>query len=221
VEPLVLLLAVTVGVIGLAGRLPEARRVKRELARTRRVTISSLLGTTSDGSVVAVRGTLTPADATDVLAAPVTGRSCVYYRVTFDELGSGGDFRELGRAEGSVPFVIEADGYRVHVAADAPQLGVHGEVRVRSMRDFANAAQTDGLIQLARAACRRTPNHPRWSALRITEYVLTGGTTVTLKGVCTREPDPTKEATDAMYRDGERPTRPVLSGTRRAPLLIG
>ncbi len=209
-----MLLAVTMGVIGLAGRLPEARKVRRDLARTRLASVTSL----SDNTVVSLRGTIeqTTPDAHEV--APSRG-PCVYWRVTFDEVGAGGDYREIGRAEKSVPFNLHTQQGSVRIIASAPRLGFHGTTHVWPMRDLERADHPDALIRLARSVCK-APNYRR-STLRATEFVVAAGMTVTIKGLCTHEPDPDAEDIGGVYRDGERPTRPVISGSRRDPLQIG
>ena len=163
---LVVLLALTMGVVGLAGRLPEQRAVKRDLARRRLDSI----GTLSDGKEVTLRGTVCVADAE--LTAPETGRRCVYWRVT-----RGGAQTQQG-----VPFELDTAEGRIRVVAIAPRLGVHAEGG---------------------------------------EQVVAVGAEVTLHGICTFEPDPTRDDLDGMYRGGKRPTRPVISGSRKVRLLIG
>jgi hypothetical protein len=54
----------------------------------------------------------------------------------------------------------------------------------------------------------------------VVEYALLPGTTVTVVGWCTFEPDPDTADDVTGYRKAP-PTRPVVSGTRRQRLLIG
>lgn len=159
-------LAVTIGVVGLAGRLPEDRTVKRELARRRLDTLASL----ADGKAVTLRGTVCVAD--EELTAPVSGRRCVYWRVT-----SG-----RRRSQQGVPFELATAEGRVRVVAIEPRLGLHAEAG---------------------------------------EQVVAAGAEITLHGICTFEPDPTRNDLDGLYRGGQRPTRPVISGSRKVKLLIG
>jgi hypothetical protein len=63
-------------VVGLAGALPDERKVKREIAVRRIQRISSI----RDGAAVAVRGEVTPARE-GMTKAPLTGRDCVYWMV--------------------------------------------------------------------------------------------------------------------------------------------
>jgi hypothetical protein len=212
---LVILVALTVGVMGLAGRLPEARRVKRELARSRLEPIAGLV----DGKVVTVRGRVTEAEPGSTVTSPLSGVPCVYALVTFDELGVGGDFRELGRTEVSCPFLLVDRTGAARVVPERPRLAVPGTVRVFAARQLSDAQDHQPAIRLARSVCKR-PNYPRSSSLRVTEYVVAVDRDVTVKGYCTREPDP--DAADAMAGDyrAAPPSRPVISGTRRVPMLI-
>jgi hypothetical protein len=212
---LVILIAVTAGVIGVVGRLPETRRIKRDLARARIEQIDEL----ADGKAVVVRGTVTLAEPDAELVAPITRRRCVYSLVTFDELGIGGDYVELGRVEQAVPFLLVSETGTARVVPDQPRVAIPSHVRLYAMRDLDEDAMTDQALLLARMVCRR-PNYPTSSSLRITEYALAPGTLVTVKGYCTREPDPTSPEDVTGYREPPR-TRPVISGTRRVPLVIG
>jgi hypothetical protein len=66
--------------------------------------------------------------------------------------------------------------------------------------------------------CKK-PNYPYSSSLRVTEYAVLPGMEVVVRGHCVREPDPGAPADVTGYRT-ELPTRPVVSGTRRSPLLL-
>jgi hypothetical protein len=212
---LVILVAITVGVMGLAGRLPDARRVKRELARARIEPIAKL----AEGKVVAVRGRATLTDPHAAVTSPLSGVLCVYALVTFDEVGVGGDFRELGRTEVSCPFLLVDHTGSARVVPDRPRLSVPGSVTMFAASQLSDAQDNQPAIRLARSVCKR-PNYPRSSSLRVTEYVVALERELTVKGYCTREPDP--DAADAMAGDyrAAPPTRPVISGTRRVPMLI-
>jgi hypothetical protein len=210
---LLVLLSVTLGVIGLAGRLPEARRVKRDLARAP----IDRTATLPDGKLVTIRGTVVPIDE---LASPVAGLPCVYVLVVFDEVGIGGDFRELGRIEQGVPFLLDSGNRTVRVVPGVPRISIPGSHHLRRAADLADLTNFDPLVVLARTVCK-TPNYPHTSALRATEYTVVSGMSITVQGWATREPDPTAaDHVRADYR-GEAPMRSVISGSRRAPLAIG
>jgi hypothetical protein len=205
---LVIVALVTATVVGLVGGLPDPRRVKRELARARIQTIESLV----DGKAAAVQGTIEPIAVETLAVSPLGGKPCVYALVVFDEVGAGGDYVELGRIERGVPFLLRSERGTARVVPDGVRLGVIGRVVVQPI----NVATP--LRQLARSACK-PPNHPT-SWLRATEYVLEAGAFVTVSGWCTREPDPEATADVAGYRE-QLPSRPVLSGSRKAKLMIG
>lgn len=210
---LVVLFAITVGVIGLAGRLPDPRKVKRALARARIQSIEQL----ADGTSAAIRGTVMLEGQAKVLA-PLSGKPCVYWLVVFDEVGVGGDYAELGRAEAGVPFLLEADGARARVIPEKPRLAIAGVASSRPA-SYLSGSWQDPALDLARKVCRR-PNYPTSSGLRATEYIVAPGMELTIMGWCTREPDPDAAGNVSGYR-AQLPTRPVVSGSRRTRMLIG
>jgi hypothetical protein len=205
---LVIVAAITASVIGLVGRLPDPRKVKRELARARIQTINSL----GDGKSAAVRGTVTLTEPAAFARSALTSRDCVYWLVVFDEVGVGGDYHELGRMDGGVPFLLRSDTGTARVVPDRPRIALPGHVISRPISDAGD------LGQLARGVCKQHNYATSW--LRATEYVLEAGAFVTVSGWCTREPDPEASVSVQGYRE-HLPTRPVISGTRRAKLLIG
>jgi hypothetical protein len=205
---LIIVLAVTAGVIGLVGGLPDARKVKRELARARIQSISSLV----DGSPAAVRGTVALIEPGNIATSPLSHRRCVYWLVVFDEVGVGGDYHELGRTEGGVPFLLRSDKGTARVVPDRPRLGLVGQTFSRPI------LQPGPLAPLARTVCKRH-NYPT-SWLRATEYVVEPDAFITICGWATREPDPEASESVTGYRE-QLPTRPVISGSRGAKLLIG
>jgi hypothetical protein len=210
VELLLMVLGITAGVIGLAGRLPDPRKVKRELAQRRVQSISSLV----DGKAGAVRGTVALAEPNAYVRAPITGRSCVYWLVVFDEVGIGDDFHELGRAEGGVPFLLRSDHGTARVVPDRPRIALPGE---SVSLPIASASRL--FVAASELTTLKPPNYAT-SYLRATVYTLEVDMFVTVSGWCTREPDPEAAENVARYRE-QLPSRPVISGTRRAKLLIG
>lgn len=204
---LFVVLAVTTAVIGLAGSLPDRRKVKRLLGTARIQPVNTL----KDGATAAVRGIVI---ADDVVEAPVSRQPCAYWLVTFDEVGTGGDYRELGRADEGGTFLLRDDTGDARVAATNAHVAVAPTEITRSF-----LAPPGGRLALLYAKCRR-PNHPNLSMLRITEYAVLPGAKVTVLGVCTFETDPNAAKDVSGYR-AELPTRPVVSGSRRRPLMIG
>jgi hypothetical protein len=202
----VLVVAITAGIIGLAGRLPDPRKVKRELARARIETIESL----AEGKAAAVRGTVEPLDA--LLVSPLTEQRCVYWLVVFDEVGLAGKYSELGRVEQGAPFLLRSEAGAARVVPDRPRVALPSRAFSRPMM------YAQDLIQLAGGTLKR-PTYPT-SWLRATVYALEPGALVTVRGWCTREPDPQASEQVSGYRE-QLPTRPVLSGSRRVRMLIG
>lgn len=203
---LFVVLAVTTAVIGLAGALPDRRRVKRLLGIARVHPIESL----QDGGAAVVRGEVV---AGEVLEAPLSKRDCVYWLLTFDEVGTGGDYRELGRVERGHPFVLR------DATGDARVVAQNARVAVppfEILRSFGNVPTT---VAQQYRVCKK-PNYPMTSVLRITEYAVLPGALVTVIGFCTFEPNPDAAQDVTGYRTA-LPTRAVISGSRLRPLLIG
>lgn len=199
---------ITAAVIGMVGRLPDARKVKRELAAGRVEPIDSL----PEGKAVTVRGTVAAIEPGDEIEAPILGVPCVYWLVVFDEVGTGGDYRELGRVERGVPFLLRSEQGTARVVPDRPRIALPGKA---ILRPITMPGELDGL---ARDVCKPY-NYPS-SMLRATFYTLQVGAFVTVRGWCTREPDPEASEDVSGYREA-LPTRPVISGSRRTKLMIG
>ncbi|HEX5062112.1 MAG TPA: hypothetical protein VFV99_22235 [Kofleriaceae bacterium] len=206
---LFVVIAVTATVIGLVGGIPDPRKVKRELARARVQTIDSLV----EGKPGAVRGTVAVIDPETTIWAPLTQHRCVYVLVVFDEVGVGGDYRELGRIEGTASFLLRSEHGTARIVPSGARLALPGH---SVARPFMNLGPM--LTELSRGQIEQ-PNYPT-SWLRATEYRIDEGEELTIRGWVTREPLP--EASDAVsgYRE-QLPTRAVISGSRRAKLLIG
>jgi hypothetical protein len=203
---LFVVLAVTTAVIGLAGRLPDRRRVKRLLGSARVQPIESL----EDGGAAVVRGEVI---AGELVEGPLSKRACVYWLLTFDEVGTGGDYRELGRVERGQPFVLRDDTGDSRVVAQNARIAVPP---FEIMRSFGNVPTA--VAEFYRV-CKK-PNYPMTSVLRVTEYAVLPGALVTVIGFCTFEPNPDAAQDVTGYRTA-LPTRPVISGSRRRPILIG
>lgn len=209
-----MLIAITGAIIGLAGRLPEARKIRRELARAKLHAADRL----PDNELVTIRGTVALGAPGADLSSPILRRTCVYWLVTFDEVGVGGDYVELGRSEQGRPFLVQSMTATVRVVPDHIRVAVPGHVRLFAMSDLLQPGDHEPALRLARRVCRR-PNHPFATTLRVTEYVVAPQLEVTVKGWCTHEPDPDASESVTGYRS-ELPSRAVLSGTQTKPLLL-
>jgi hypothetical protein len=203
---LFVVLAVTTAVFGLAGALPDRRRVKRLLGIARVQPIESL----EDGGAAVVRGEVI---AGELVEAPLSKRPCVYWLLTFDEVGTGGDYRELGRVERGHPFVLR------DATADARIVAQNARVAVPPFEILRSFGTVPPAISEHYRVCKK-PNYPMSSVLRITEYAVLPGALVTVIGFCTFEPNPDAAQEVTGYRTA-LPTRPVISGSRRRPILIG
>jgi hypothetical protein len=199
---------------------PDAERVRRILAQAR---ISRIADVRDDNHAV-VRGTVAVCDG-NVLVSPLTVQRCVAWLVVFDEVGAK-DWVELGRAQDGVPFLLRSADGTARVIPEPAMLATKATLYERPMPPQLYARNAivrgnieipDRITELARRVCR-PPNHMT-TTLRATEYAVFVDATITVGGHVARETDPDAAAEVTGYRNA-LPTRPVLSGARRAPLLI-
>jgi hypothetical protein len=195
---------------------PDAQRVRRILGQAR----ISRIADVGDGSHAVIRGTVALCDG-NVLVSPLTAQRCVAWLVVFDEVGAK-DWVELGRAQDGVPFLLRSDAGTARVIPEPAMLATKASIYERPMplRLYARHAIAeipDRITELAQRVCR-APNHTT-TLLRATEYAVFVDATITVGGHVARETDPDAAADVTGYRNA-LPTRPVVSGARRAPLLI-
>ncbi len=192
-----------------APRPTHGKDVLRELARTPATRIADV----PDGARRMISGTVgLDGPATN---SGLTGRPCCAWVVTVDEVGMG-DSVERGVVVQGVPFTLRDDSGQAHVIPDRARIGVPGHIVLRYPR---NALLDEERRLYTQLGVRL--NYPDSSKLRFTERLILPGSQLRVYGYCQREPD--HQAMDAEvsgYR-GDVPTRPVLSSTRRAPLLLG
>lgn len=154
----------------------------------------------------------------DTLAAPLTGRRCVYYVATVEERRSSGKssyWKRIIYETHCVPFMLEDGSGRALVDATAAQLAVDF--------DGSSASGTfDDPNETERAfLARHHESGEGWffnRTLRYREAVIAEGETISVLGSGTREPDPDAPPT-AAYR-GDAPTRLRLTSSHRYPLVI-
>ena len=206
-----LLVAAAVSVVVLAqNKSLGAAEVRKLLAKRKLQPIAQLV----DGEPGTVRGTIAFVEPTAHVLTPIDKTPCVYWRVVFDEVGTGTDFEELGRVEAGVPFLLRSSEGTARVVPDKPLFAIKIKT---TMQHSAGGFGGDALGELART-CARHPHHAD-TMIRATEYVLVEGDEVTVSGWVTREQDPEAAENVAGYR-ADLPTRPVISGSRKARLLI-
>jgi hypothetical protein len=167
-----------------------------------------------DGEIGAVEGEVVATGP--LLRSPITETPCVYWQLTFDEVGAG-DWVQRARLQHHGEFIVDVGGVRVRVLAHGARIDVPPHHIARRAGYGGPVSSYDLVMAQARAAQVRFAYAT--SLLRATEWIVTPGMLVRVQGGCTLEPDPDAVATVQGYREG-LPTRPVLSGTRRAPLLI-
>ncbi|MBA3457436.1 MAG: hypothetical protein H0T42_30425 [Deltaproteobacteria bacterium] len=189
----------------------HGKPVRTQLNRARSIDIVRC----SDGERQRITGV---AEGSPTLVSPITGRPCMFWLVSIDEVGAGGDWVERGIADEGVSFLLRDPSGIARVVPAGARCDLPGSSRMF----VATAAMGPGahyLFDLLKVQL----NYPQSSRVRFNERIVTTGTRVSVLGHNQHEPMQVASATDvdtAGYR-GELPMRPVFSSSRRTPLLIG
>ena len=167
-----------------------------------------------DGERSCIRGTVVAHD--ELLTSPLTETACVYWEVQLAE-DAGSDRRERGNRAAACSFLVTDETGCARVIPIRP-------IVLAPVREIDRSTPIRGPRGPAAARCIGAFGHKLRLAfaqgrLELVERVVVPGMTVKVVGGCTREPDPDAAADVTGYRD-QLPTRPVLSGSRRAPLIV-
>jgi hypothetical protein len=149
-----------------------------------------------------------------VLEAPLSGRLCLYYSITIEELGPGG-LAVLASEQEALPFVLEDRGSRAVIDPAHARISTAFDHVSESQAAFDASPRQRALLERHGLVYR---NWFSTEKLRYAEAIIELDEALTVVGAGTREPDPDAPATGA-YRDG-RPTRIRLTGAARYPLMI-
>ncbi len=187
----------------------HGRAVMRELARAPRTPIADI----PDGAARKIGGRIELEDAP--IRSPLTGTACSVWAVTIEEVGMGDSVLRGAKCQGVTFAVRDASGV-ARVIPDGARLGGDGR-----MFNYLPGALLIGYERELFFELNIRLNYPSTSSLRFTERVIQPVAEVTVYGYCQREPDRAAMDADVSGYRGAVPTRPVLSSTRRAPLLIG
>ena len=188
----------------------HGKPVRTQLERARSIDIARC----TDGERQRVTGV---AEGPTSLVSPITGRPCMYWMVTIDEVGHG-DWVERGVADQGVSFFLRDPSGLARVVPAGARCDL---VATSSM-----FASTGSLLPGPLALFQQLKielNYPQLSKLRFNERIVTTGTRISVLGHNQHEPMQEASATDvdaSGYR-GDLPMRPVFSSSRRKPLLIG
>jgi hypothetical protein len=153
-----------------------------------------------------VTGLVRPLDKR-LIEAPLSGRLCVYFDISIEpQLGKGTTLRELATESDAIPFLLEADGYRVVIDP------AHAQISAAFDHVVSSAEPTDR----SRALLARY----RWEGGEVfcREAILEADEAITVVGAAIREPDPDAPRGEG-YRDAA-PTRLRMTGSKRFPLLV-
>lgn len=179
-----------------------------ELARTPRTQIADI----PDGAARKIGGRIELEDAP--IWSPLTRTACSVWAVTVEEVGMGDSVLRGAKCQG-VPFCLRDASGVARVIPDGARLGGDGRAFTYLAGSLLSGYERELFAELD-----ITLNYPGTSSLRFTERILQPTADVTVWGYCQREPDRSAMNADVSGYRGAVPTRPVLSSTRRAPLLI-
>lgn len=188
---------------------PKGARIKRLLRDTPRFAIAELPEDTPGRAVGAARPVGAP------VIAPLTGRPCIYYVATVEEL-HGKQWKETIREERGVPFVLDdgsghalVDPTGAEVALDIDSKGASGTL------DDPSPTEQAFLARHGRVGQGKLFNH----SVKYREAIIAIGETVAVLGCAVREPDPGVPPTGEGYREGPA-TRVRLTSAEKFPLRI-
>ena len=188
----------------------HGKPVRTQLERARTIDIARCI----DGECQRITGI---AEGPPPLVSPITGRPCMFWMVSIDEVGHG-DWVERGVADQGVSFFLrDSSG----IARVVPP-GARCDLATQSSTFVSTASLGPSARDLFQQL-KIELNYPQSSKVRFNERIITAGTRISVLGHNQHEPMQMAAATDvdaAGYR-GDLPMRPVFSSSRRKPLLIG
>lgn len=215
VKLVVVVAVIVVVLVALARVFGRRARLRRGLAAARQWAIRDV----PEGQVGRLAGMA--AALGEPLVAPLSGRPCVYYdvRVQRHRGLETSDFFELEHEliaeRRTVPFVLDDGTGRAIIDASHGDVGIG--VDLERWSDI-----NDPLTPQEEAFLARHGESKRGlilgKKLRFAESIIEVGERIAVVGTAVREPDPDAPPSEA-YR-GAPATRPVLTGTRRDPLLV-
>lgn len=190
---------------------------RRKVARTPRVALGEL----QEGVVARVVGRAGKLD--DVLEAPLTGRACVYYRVTIAQpIWAFG--RVLAREERGITFTIDdATGHAI-IDPSGCIIDLAKDGRDDTVSHIPNGREVALLARFGIEAKEWVEMERGRAPVRLDrsfifrEAIIEVGETIAIVGSAVREPDPSAPP-EAAYR-GDPPTRLRMTSSRKQPMII-
>lgn len=214
-EFVVLLVVGFVGVALIAHHYSESEKLKRQLRSAPLLTLATL----SENATARVVGKAFAQSADGpVLHGPITGRPCLMYIVTVEQLVSNGkttSWRQIIHESKAVPFMLtDATGKALVMPTAAKTvLEFDGETKSGTF-DPAEPAEAAFLARHEQTSTGWLFN----KSLRYREAVIDVGETIAVLGMGVREPDPEGTPEDG-YRSAP-PTRIRFTSSAKYPLVI-
>lgn len=201
--------------MGLIGGWLEFRRLRKQIRQAPRFRLAEL----PENTLARIAGRARPLGQR-ALAAPLSGRTCVYYSVTVLARMAGvttgsRSLKVLATEQEAVAFMLEDEGHRAVIDPRNAQISTPYDYESRSRAVFdASPDQRELLVR------HELVNRNWFDTIEVLyrEAVIELDEQVVIVGGGTREPDPDAIPTGG-YRDGGA-TRFRFTGTDRMPLVI-
>lgn len=181
---------------------------RARLRRAPRVPIAEA----EDGRAVKVSGRLRLVDAP--LTAPLTGRSCAYFRAIVKHHRGSGYTKIIDESDSCARLIIEDDTGSALVDLVDPVVVLHMDTHL------ASGILDDATPALEAFLARHGESSTGWvfnKSMRYEEGVLEEGEAIAVYGLCRLEPDPEPRESFG-YRD--LPLRPRIVPPKVGPMLI-
>lgn len=193
---------------GIRRYMSPENQLKRQLRDTPRRTLAEL----AEGTPARIVGKADALD--DVLEAPLTGRTCLYYTAIV-EVSEGQNWREIIREDRAVMFTIDDGTARAIVDPSRSKVALDYDGKSSSGTfDKPNERETAFL-----EAHKTASKHGLFNRnLRYREATIGVGDTIAIFGAAVREPDPDAQP-EASYR-GDPPTRLRMTSSPKHPMMI-
>lgn len=200
-------------------RPPHGRAVERELGRHARTPIGSIEDGTARKIIGRVELDFAP------IRSPLYQVSCVAWSVTIEEVGGMGDSVLRGAKCFGHPFRVRDGSGVARVLPDGGRIGGTGRASTHRQSSYSREAfHPSAFLQSTEHALFTELaiqlNYPQSSALRFVERIIPPEGELAVYGYGQREPDRAAMDADIAGYRGDVPMCPVLSSTRRAPLLL-
>ncbi|WP_437526198.1 hypothetical protein WME79_40520 [Sorangium sp. So ce726] len=199
-------------VISCLWRLADQPSEGEKILRRLRASPQTRVGDVAEQETARLTGNVRSAG--EGLRAPLSGRSCVYYKITLEKLLGGAGWHEILCEQKAVDFLLDDGTGRAHVRSASMKTAVPAD------REQGSSWFRDGDEELEAFLRERGDPSKEWRyerVLRCREHLIAPGDRVTVLGAVSWEQDPEPSSAGRGYRDA--PKRVVLSALPEGSLM--